>query len=141
MSKLRVIKDYQKLDKDLQEQVKLMYPDGFSQHLIEFNNAKGEIVSALPFETDEYMYLLKMSVRTAQQIIEDDDDYDDEGNLIDQIREKYEGEYGDPNLVGEEDSNPEEEGSDDDFTDNFDIDSKIDPAADDDDDDEPEEEN
>ncbi len=88
--KLRIIKDYSKLSDELKEQIKLAYPEGYSQHLIEFKNAKGEIVSALPFELPDRVYLIKMSVKTANQIILDDDDYDDEGFLKDTSRKKFE---------------------------------------------------
>jgi hypothetical protein len=88
--KLRIIKDYSKLSDELKEQIKLAYPEGYSQHLIEFKNAKGELVSALPFELPDRVYLIKMSVKTANQIILDDDDYDDEGFLKDDSRKRFE---------------------------------------------------
>jgi hypothetical protein len=47
-------------------------------------------VSALPFETDEKYYLVRMTMAEAQAIIEDDDDYDDEGNLTDEAKEDIE---------------------------------------------------
>ena len=59
-NKPRVIKDFEKLDVALQEQIKLLYPKGFTDHLITFNNREGKLVSALPFETDDYYYLVKM---------------------------------------------------------------------------------
>ena len=37
-NKLRVIQDFEKVSKDIQEQIKLVYPNGFSQHLIEFKD-------------------------------------------------------------------------------------------------------
>ncbi|NPA35725.1 MAG: hypothetical protein GXO47_02640 [Chlorobi bacterium] len=88
--KLRIIKDYAKLSDELKEQIKLAYPEGYSQHLIEFTNAKGELVSALPFELPDRIYLIKMSVKTANQIILDDDDYDEEGFLKDDSRKRFE---------------------------------------------------
>jgi len=88
--KLRIIKDYSKLSTELKEQIKLEYPEGYSQHLIEFTNAKGELVSALPFELPDRVYLIKMSVKTANQIILDDDDYDDEGFLKDDSKKRFE---------------------------------------------------
>lgn len=88
--KLRIIKDYAKLGDDLKEQIKLAYPEGYSQHLIEFRNAKGELVSALPFELPDKVYLIKMSVKTANQIILDDDDYDDEGYLKESSKRRFE---------------------------------------------------
>ena len=80
-TKLRVIQDYNKLSKELQEQVKLVYPEGFSEYLIYFKNSKGKDITALRFETDEKIYLLRMSVQMAFQIMEDDSDYDDDNNL------------------------------------------------------------
>ena len=90
INKPRVVTSFEKVDKVLQEQIKLEYPYGFSQHLIKFQNKEGETVSALRFESDEKIYLIKMSKIIAEQIIEDDDDYDDDGNLTDEAREEYE---------------------------------------------------
>jgi len=89
-NKPRVIKDFDKLEKPLQEQIKLEYPEGFDESLIFFTNKEGKRVSALPFETDEKYYLVRMTVQEAQQMIEDDDDYDDDGNLREEIKEEYE---------------------------------------------------
>lgn len=100
-NKLRVIQDFEKLNSDLQEQVKLVYPDGFSQHLINFKNKDNETVYALPFETDEKIYMIRMSVKKAIQLIEDDSDYDDDGNLKEGVREKYEDEHSDVDYLSE----------------------------------------
>ncbi len=95
MSKPRVIKNYEKLDEAIQEQIKLNYPYGFDRHLITFKNIEGKFVSALPFETDEKHYLVRMTKALAQEIIEQDDDYDDDGNLKDDIKEEYGEKYDD----------------------------------------------
>ncbi|PWH86493.1 hypothetical protein [Brumimicrobium oceani] len=89
-SKPRVVKDYAKLDKQVKQQIKLNYPEGFEGHLIKFKNKDGNTVSALPFETSDYYYLIRMTVSQAQEIIEDDDDYDDEGFLKEEVKEEYE---------------------------------------------------
>lgn len=89
-NKPKVIIDFYKLSKDLQEQVKLVYPDGFIDYLIHFTNAKGQEVSALRFETDEKIYMLRMSVQMAFQIIDDDDDYDDDHTLKRSAKESFE---------------------------------------------------
>lgn len=89
-SKLKVIQDYNKLGKALQEQVKLVYPEGFSENLVYFTNSKGQEISALRFETDEKIYLLRMSVQMAFQLMEDDDDYDDDHNLKSKVKNDYE---------------------------------------------------
>ncbi|MEN6455717.1 MAG: hypothetical protein ABFD10_15825 [Prolixibacteraceae bacterium] len=121
-SKPRIIKDYEKLDEAIKEQIKLVYPNGFSQHLISFTNKDGLLVSALPFETDEKYYLVRMTSQEAIDIISEDDDYDDEGTLKDESREAYEDKYADldyipENVVDEEDDSSygdDDAGADDD---------------------------
>ena len=103
-SKPRVLKDYKKLDETVKQLIKLNYPYGFEDHLIKFQNKDGNNVSALPFETDECYYLIRMTVIQAQEIIEDDDDYDDEGELKDEIREEYK-----ENFDEEQEEEPEED--------------------------------
>ena len=88
--KPRVVKDYEKLDPQIQDMIKLEYPHGFEDNLVKFNNAQGQRVSALPFETEEKYYLVRMTMEEAQAIIEDDDDYDDDGNLTDDAKEELE---------------------------------------------------
>ena len=91
--KPRVIKDFEKLDQNIQEQIKLNYPDGFYHHLISFLNKDGVKVSALPFETEEKYYLVRMTVQQAIDIIDEDDDYDDEGYLKEDIKLDFEDKY------------------------------------------------
>ena len=90
MSKPRVVKDYEKLDNSVIQQIKLQYPEGFEQNLVKFVNSEGKTVSALPFETEDVYYLIRMTVLEAQEIIEEDDDYDDDGFLRDDVKEEYE---------------------------------------------------
>jgi len=94
-SKPKIIKDYEKLPVDIQEQIKLEYPYGFSDSLITFSNKNGQIVSALPFDTDDRYYMVRMTVSEAIKIIEDDEDFDSDGTLKDGIREEYENKYTD----------------------------------------------
>ena len=89
ISKPRVIKDFDKLDVNMQEQVKLAYPLGFEDHLISFTNREGNRVSALPYEADDKIYLVRMTVAEAQRLIEDDDDYDEAGQLREEVKEEY----------------------------------------------------
>jgi hypothetical protein len=131
--KPRVIKDYDKLPLEIQEQIKLEYPFGFSDNLIRFSNKDGLIVSALPFETEDKYYMVRMTVGEAIKIVEDDDDFDDDGILKEGIKEEYENKYADE--MEEIEEAIEEE---DDFDDNYDdddSDADADDADDDDDDD------
>lgn len=106
--KPRVITAFEKLDRDLQEQIKLENPEGFSENLITFNNKDGDKISALRFETDDKIYLVKMSRIVAEQLIEADEDYDDEGNLTDDARESYEDKY-DGDFEEEDDDDEEDD--------------------------------
>jgi hypothetical protein len=91
-NKPRVVTAFEKLDTSIQHQIKLEYPEGFSQHLISFVNKDGVKVSALRFESDKKIYLIKMSLIMAEQLIEEDEDYDEEGNLTEDARDEYEDE-------------------------------------------------
>tara|TARA_R110001583_G_scaffold47611_2_gene149064 strand:- start:13559 stop:13876 length:318 start_codon:yes stop_codon:yes gene_type:complete len=92
-NKPKVIQNYEKLSTVIKEQIKLHYLEGFSEHLIEFTNPKGELVSALPFETEEKIYMVRMSVRKAMELVDQDSDYDDDGVLLSSRREQYEEKY------------------------------------------------
>ncbi|MBC8344106.1 MAG: hypothetical protein ISR55_07625 [Bacteroidetes bacterium] len=81
MEKKRIVKDYEKLPLDVIDKVKMTYSHGFVEHLITYNNKDGFQVSALPFETEDIYYLIRMTITEAERIIEEDEDYDDEGNL------------------------------------------------------------
>lgn len=122
-SKPRVIKDYDKLDPEIQERIKLEYPNGYSENLIYFNNKEGKRVSALPFETDDKYYLVRMTVYEAEKIIEDDDDFDSTGSLKSSVKEEYESKYGDDEfLVAEVAEDVADDNYDDDDDDSYDDD-------------------
>lgn len=100
-NKIRVTQEYSKLSEEIKEQLKLVYPEGFSQFLFQYTNKEGKRTSALRFETDEKIYLIRMSVLEAQQIIEDDDDYDSDGQLREEVRDDYEDKYSDVDYLSE----------------------------------------
>lgn len=108
-NKPRIIKDFVKLSKEIQEQIKLVYPEGFSQHLIRFTNKEGQFVSALPFETDEAYYLIKMTIQEAKDIIEEDEDYDSDGLLKEETRDEYAGKYAEVDYLSEKIGSDEDE--------------------------------
>ena len=61
--------------------------------MVSFTNSEGRKVSALPFETDEKYYLVRMTIAEAQIIIEEDLDYDEDGNLTIEAKEEYKEKY------------------------------------------------
>lgn len=105
MAKPKVIKDYEKLTEDVKEQIKLVFPKGFSKHLITFVNRNGEIKKGLPFETEEYYYLIRMNEAKAEAIIEEDDDFDESGNLKQSAKEKYEDKHDEEDYLNDQNSN------------------------------------
>ena len=92
-SKPRAVKEYEQLDPKILEQIKLTYPYGFSEHLIRFTNQKRKYISALPFETNDKYFLVKMTSERAEEIIEDDMDYDDYGTLKEEVQAKLAKKY------------------------------------------------
>lgn len=100
-NKLKVIKDYEKLTKELREQIKLVYPEGYADHLYEIATTKGKIITVLPFETFDKIYLIRMSSNEAVLLIEDDNDYDTHGNLKTTVRGKYEDKHANAGYLSE----------------------------------------
>ena len=81
MAKKRVVKDYDALPEDIVRLVKMKYPTGYADHLLSYSDKEGKKVSALPFETDETYYLIRMTILEAKRLVKEDVDYDDEGVL------------------------------------------------------------
>jgi hypothetical protein len=101
-SKPKVIKDYNKLDKALQQQIKLIYADGFAENLIHFFDKNGTKITVLPFETEDKNYMLRMTENEAVALVDEDDDFDDEGFLKDEIKQKYVGKYSDLDHIADQ---------------------------------------
>ena len=87
MTKKRLVKDYDALPEDILREVKMKYATGFANFLVSYTDKEGKKVSALPFETDDIYYLIRMTVVEAKRIVKEDDDYDDDGMLRDNFKE------------------------------------------------------
>ena len=61
MAKKNVIKDYKSMTPDLMALLVEAYPDGFEYDTMYFTNANGEKVEAVPLETEDTKYLIKVS--------------------------------------------------------------------------------
>jgi len=109
MSKPRIVKDYEKLSDEVVEQLKIIYPYGFTKHLVVFKNKEGELKKGLPFETEDYYYLIRMTEQKALNIVEEDEDYDDDGILKKKVRSKFEDKYEDDDFIKELNSNDDNE--------------------------------
>lgn len=115
INKPRVIKDYNKLDKELQQQIKLLYADGFADHLIHFFDKDGIKVTVLPFETEDRYYMLRMTENEAVAIVEDDDDFDEDGFLKSEVKQEYEDKFAEMDNIA--DTDDDDDSYDDDFDD------------------------
>tara|TARA_R110002096_G_scaffold434692_1_gene657410 strand:+ start:33259 stop:33549 length:291 start_codon:yes stop_codon:yes gene_type:complete len=74
--KKRVIIDYKNITSEILKLFTDAYPYGHDEDIIKFTNAKGESVKAVPLETDDTKYLIKVSVEMDQKIddfLEEDD--------------------------------------------------------------------
>ncbi len=80
ISKKRLVTSFNNLPQELQDAVKELYPAGFSDAMMRVDKPNGDFFYAVPFETEEISYLVKIDVKI-DDISEDDDDkdyYDDE---------------------------------------------------------------
>ncbi|EZH71536.1 hypothetical protein ATO12_06935 [Aquimarina atlantica] len=60
----KIIVDYKKLNNDILDLLVTKYPDGYEdEHIIKFKNAKNEIVECVEVETEDTLYLVKVSKR------------------------------------------------------------------------------
>jgi DNA-directed RNA polymerase subunit delta len=78
LSKKRLVKNYDTLPEDILQAVKAKYPTGYEQHLITYRDKDNKIVSALPFETEDIYYLIRMTVQEAKRLVRDADDIEDD---------------------------------------------------------------
>ena len=115
MNKPRIVKDYEKLPEEVIEQLKLVYPMGFTKHLLSFVNKDGDKRMGLPFETEDFYYLIRMSKAKAEAIVEDDDDYDEHGRLKKGVKSELEDKHTDESFLHELNDNEDNDlGLDDD---------------------------
>ena len=107
ITKPRVVKDFDKLDQAIQQKVKLAFPYGFTEDLTHYQDKEGNRVSALPFETEDRYYLIRMTVSQALKIVEEDTDYDEDGELKEEIKSDYSEKFAAAEM--DDDSNYDEE--------------------------------
>lgn len=79
MSKPRVIKAFSTIEDAIKEQLRSNYPYGFDKYLISFKDTAGKIISALPYETEDRYYLIKMDGQiTFEEMFETDTSEEDD---------------------------------------------------------------
>ncbi|MEK0420880.1 MAG: hypothetical protein RLZZ161_731 [Bacteroidota bacterium] len=71
MEKKKVVTDYSKLSEELLKLYDETYPTGIAGNTIRFPNAKGEIVTAVRLETEDTIYLVKVSAKPKEVLTEE----------------------------------------------------------------------
>ena len=85
--KKKLVVAFNNLSAELQEAVKLAYPAGFADFMMRIPKPNGEFFFAVPYETDEISYLVKIDVKIddASHEEEDKDYYDDDLKGADEL--------------------------------------------------------
>lgn len=109
MEKKRSIVDINNAPAEVLQKISDDYPNGYDHALVRFNNAKGDLVVAIPIETEDTKFLVKINVITKQQI-QDDLDLDDLNNSPDVEDDKDDSDDEDDDGYGDE---PSDDGDDD----------------------------
>ncbi|MFN3951333.1 MAG: DNA primase [Thermaurantimonas sp.] len=109
MEKKRIIVDYKNITNKLLSLLLETYPNGYEDSIIKFKNARNEWVSAVPLETEDAKYLVKVSVELDKRVeafslMEEEDD-PVPPPIIDEAPVNEADEDADPDVV-EEDSKP-----------------------------------
>jgi DNA-directed RNA polymerase subunit delta len=124
-NKKRVIVDYKTLPENILEGIATKYPYGYGESdIIKFRNAKGDLISAIRFETDETIYMVKVSTQLKDMMkeydLEDDfsssssSDEDSFGSGFDGVKVEEDEEEDDSSTVRRRSSSDDEEEDDDD---------------------------
>jgi hypothetical protein len=71
MEKKKVVTEYSKLNEELLKLYEETYPTGIAGNTIRFPNAKGEIVTAVRLETEDTIFLVKVSAKPKEVLTEE----------------------------------------------------------------------
>lgn len=86
-AKKRLVVSLNNMTPELQEEVKAAYPAGFADYMMRIPKPNGEFFFAVPFETEDISYLVKIDVKIddASHEEEDKDYYDDDLKGADEL--------------------------------------------------------
>lgn len=103
-AKKHIVTSFHNLPAELQEAVREKYPMGFTDAMMRVDKPNGDFFYAVPFDTDEVAYLVKIDVKIDDHAQDDDDKdyYDDEIKGADEIQDD-----------GSDDTDPRENEDDD----------------------------
>ena len=85
----RIIVDYAKLTNEILTMLVEKFPDGYDDaDIIRFKNAKNEMIEAVEVRTEDTIYLVKVSTKLADRIVNFDDEEEDVVIPVDSINVK-----------------------------------------------------
>ena len=76
--KKHIVTSFHNLAPELQEAVKAQYPLGFTDAMMRVDKPNGDFFYAVPYDTDEVAYLVKIDVKIDDGGQDDDKDYYDD---------------------------------------------------------------
>ena len=84
-AKKKVVVSFKNLSPELQEEVKKQYPLGFSEKMIRIDLGPEKFFYAVPFETEEVRYMVKINVKIDTKVEEEEekDYFEEEAELTD----------------------------------------------------------
>ncbi len=87
VAKKRLVVSFNNMTPDLQEEVKAAYPTGYTDYMMRIDKPNGDFFFAVPFETEEISYLVKIDVKIDDASNDDDDKdyYDDDLKGADEL--------------------------------------------------------
>ena len=87
-AKKHIVTSFHNLSAELQEAVREKYPLGFTDAMMRVDKPNGDFFYAVPFDTDEVDYLVKIDVKIDNGATEEDDKdyYDDEIKGADELQ-------------------------------------------------------
>lgn len=87
-TKKHIVTSLHNLTPELQEKVRALYPLGFTDAMMRIDKPNGDFFYAVPFDTDEVAYLVKIDVKIDNGATEEDDKdyYDDEIKGADELQ-------------------------------------------------------
>ena len=88
-TKKHIVTSFHNLTPELQEAVKARYPLGFTDIMMRIDKPNGDFFYAVPYDTDEVAYLVKIDVKIDDKAHEEDDKdyYDDDLKGADELQD------------------------------------------------------
>lgn len=88
-AKKHIVTSFHNLTAELQEAVRAKYPYGYTDAMIRVDKPNGDFFYAVPFDTEDIAYLVKIDVKIDDNSHEEDDKdyYDDEIKGADDLQD------------------------------------------------------